>query len=100
LTADVLGSLRIQPHLFGFWQEWLDRARAANVDRSLCEAIDQVLARERFQHSRTAQAMRSFVRRPLSAMGLTPSRLKHIDRALLQGRGGSTLRYLRGRLRS
>jgi hypothetical protein len=97
LTADVLGSLHIHPHLFGFWQEWLDRARSANVDPSLCDAIDQVLARER---SRTGPGMRSFVLRQLSTVGLTPARLKHIDQALLQGRGTDTLRYLRRRLRS
>jgi hypothetical protein len=99
LTAEVLRSLSIQPHLFGFWQEWLDRARRANLDTSLCEAVDQALSRGRFQHSPSGQAVRSFVRR-LSAMGLTPSRLKHLDRALLQGRGVSTFRYLRSRLRS
>lgn len=40
--------------------------------------------------------MRSFVHRPLSAAGLTPSRLKQIG-VILQGRGVSTFRYLRGR---
>jgi hypothetical protein len=99
-TADGLRSLRIQPHLFGFWQEWLDRARRANVDPALCEAIDEVLARERFQRSRTGQAVRAWVRRPLDGVGLTPARLKHIDRALLHGRGLSAFRYLRARLRS
>lgn len=100
LTADVLRSLRIHPHLFGFWQEWLDRARRANVDPRLCEAVERVLDGEQFQRSRTGRAMRSFVHRPLSAAGLTPSRLKQIDRAILQGRGVSAFRYLRGRLRS
>jgi hypothetical protein len=100
LTAEVLGALRIPHHLFAFWEEWLDRARDAHVDARLCDAIDQVLARERLQRSRTHPAVRGFVRRPLSAMGLTPSRLKRIDQALLRGRGLSTFRYVRGRLRS
>jgi hypothetical protein len=97
LTPDVLRSLSIQPHLFGFWQEWLDRARQTNIDKALCEAIAQVLSRERFEHSSAGWAMRTFVSRPLSAIGFTPSRLKQIDEALLQGRGVRTFRKLRRR---
>ena len=100
LTPDVLRSLRIQPHLIGFWQEWLERARQANVDQALYDTVAQVLSRERFEHSPAGRAMRMFVRRPLSAIGFTPSRLRQIDEALLQGRGVHAFRKMRRRLRS
>lgn len=87
LTPDALRSLRIGPHLFGFWQEWLDRARQANLDARLCEAIDHVLNRARFEHSLTGRVVRSAFFRPLSAIGLTPARFKQIDQALARSRG-------------
>jgi hypothetical protein len=99
LTADAVRALRIHPHLYGFWQEWLGRARAADVDPALCDAVDGVLAAEQLQRSRVGRAVRA-VRRTLSAVGLTPSRLKRIDHALLRGRGVRALRHLRGQQRS
>jgi hypothetical protein len=100
LTPDVLRSFRIQPHLIGFWEEWLERARQANIDRDLYDTVAQVLERERFEHSSAGRAMRTFVRGPLSAIGLTPSRLRQLDEAFLLGRGVRTFREMRRRLRS
>ena len=99
LTPDALRSIHIKPHLFGFWETWLDRARQANIDQDLSDTVAEVLSRERFNHSTAGRAMRMFVRRPLSAIGFTSSRLKQIDEALLQGRAARTFRKLR-RLRS
>jgi hypothetical protein len=99
LTADALRALRIHPHLYGFWQEWLGRARAAHVDPALCDAVEGVLAAEQLQRSRAGRAVRA-VRRSLATVGLTASRLTWIDDTLLRGRGSSAFRYLRGQLRS
>jgi hypothetical protein len=100
LTADALRALRIHPHLFGFWQESLGRARQSNTDEALCDAIAEALTRARFEHSYAGRGMQMFVSRPLSSIGFTPARLKQIDEALLQGRGVQTFRKLRWLLRS
>ena len=100
LTPDVLRSVRIQPHLLEFWQEWLERARQANIDEALCDTVAQLVTRERFEQSSAGRAMRMFVRRPLSSIGFTPSRLREIDVALLQGRGLRTFQKMREWLRS
>ena len=100
LTPDVLRSVRIQPHLLEFWQEWLERARQANIDEALCDTVAQLVTRERFEQSSAGRAMRMFVRRPLSSIGFTPSRLREIDVALLQGRGLRTFQKMRQWLRS
>ena len=49
LTPDVMRSVRIQPHLLGFWQEWLERARQANIDQALCDTVAELVSRERFE---------------------------------------------------
>jgi hypothetical protein len=100
LTADAFRSLRLHPHLFGFWQESLDRARQTNTDEAVCDAVAEALTRARFEHSYAGRAMQMFVSRPLSAVGVTPSRLKEIDESLLRGRGLQTFRKLRWLLRS
>jgi hypothetical protein len=100
LTPDVLRSVRIQPHLLGFWQEWLEHARQANIDLALCDTVAELVSRERFEQSSAGRAMRMFVRRPLSGIGFTPSRLREIDVALLEGRGLRTFQKMRHWLRS
>ena len=60
----------------------------------------EALTRARFEHSYAGRAMQMFVSRPLSAVGVTPSRLKEIDESLLRGRGLQTFRKLRWLLRS
>jgi hypothetical protein len=100
LTPDAVRSLKIRRHLFGFWQQWLERARLRTIDNAICDAVAEVLGRDRFYYSPAGRAMQTFVSRPLAAIGFTPSRLKQIDDTLLHGRGVQTFRKLRWRLRS
>ena len=101
LTPDVLRSFRIQPHLIEFWQEWLERARQANIDQVLYDTVAQVLERERFEHSFAGRAMRMFVRRPLSAIGVTPVTAQADRRGALTRTAACVhFREMRRRLRS
>jgi hypothetical protein len=97
LTAKALLTLemRPEPHLLKFWEDWLSRAKHSHVDQALCSAVEHVLARARFDHSRAGRALIRFVQQPLAAGGLTVERLKAIDDRLLGGRAAASFRRLR-----
>jgi hypothetical protein len=86
LTPAAISNLAIDAHLFPFWASWLTRARNSEVDPRIVQAVEEVLARERFDHSARGKFLGRFVVEPLAKAGITPDLLKRLDAAVFGGR--------------
>ncbi len=78
------------------WKETLARVKAVGGPVELIEAIETALARGAWAESRPGRLCAA-VSGVLSRVGLTPERLKAVDRALLQGAGLARFRRLQRR---
>ncbi len=89
--------LPVGRHRRTLWLETLARVKAAGGAPELIEAIETALGRSIWAQSRPGQLCEA-VSRTLSCLGLTPARLKTVDRGLFGGAGLACFRRIKRRL--
>ena len=98
LTPGAISAIRVEPFAVHYYEYWLQRARSSDVDHALVLAVEELLARERFDRGAIGMGVERMVLRPLAAVGLTPHVLKKLDAVLFGGRAMRRLRSGRKRL--
>jgi hypothetical protein len=98
LTPGAIAAITFEPWAFHYYEYWLERARGSSVDHALVLAVEELLARERFDQGVVGKGVERMVLGPLAAVGLTPHVLKKLDAVLFSGRAMRGLRSARKQL--